>query len=246
MLKISSGSLVLQSATVGTPTWTAASGGSWTNANNWTSLPANTAGAKAIVGSGTSAPQTITLDSVQTVGQLTFSNTTNTGTGYTLAAGTGGTLTMDNSGGTATVAQILVTSGSHGISAPLVLAESLSIVPSAGTTLDISGNISQSAAGKALSLDGVGTLILSGSNSYGGGTAVDAGTLIVKTSSALPDGKSLTVAAGGTFVFNPAAGGAAVIGSAGGVAAVPEPGTLVLLLAGLAVFGLWRRRGGRD
>ena len=76
-------------------------------------------------------------------------------------------------------------------------------------------------------------LILSGSNSYGGGTVVEAGTLEVLNSSALPDGGSLTVAAGGTFIFT---SGLAPSATTQAAQAVPEPGTLVLL-AGLAAAG---------
>ena len=85
---------------------------------------------------------------------------------------------------------------------------------------------------------GAGTLVLAGSDSYGG-TTVDAGTLVITSAFALPDGTSLTVGAGGTFIFDPSQVAAPVVGSAA-VAAVPEPGTLALLLVGLvAGFGVW-------
>ena len=92
---------------------------------------------------------------------------------------------------------------------------------------------------------GGGALVLSGSNSYAGGTIVDAGTLIATNPNALPEGTSLTVGADATLVFDPsmvAAPGEAA--SRGAVAAVPEPGTLALLsVAALAAgLGVWRRR----
>ena len=96
---------------------------------------------------------------------------------------------------------------------------------------------------KSLTLDGGGELILSGSNSYSGGTVVDDGKLIVTSNSSLPDGGSLTVGAGGTFIFDPSMAGSSVVAST--TAAVPEPGTLALLMAGLVVgFGIWRRKKG--
>jgi autotransporter-associated beta strand protein len=240
VLQISAGTLELLSAPVGPSTWIGSLGGSWTNAANWTVAPANAAGAQAVVGAGTPVPLTITLDGPQTLGQLTLANSTTGSTGYTLAAGSGGTLTLSNSGA-ATSADILVLSGSHGISAPVVLAENLTIVPSAGTTLDISGAISQSAAGKALELDGPGTLVLSGSDTYSGGTVVLAGTLIATAPAALLDGSKLSV--GNDLSAFPGAVSAGAPVTSVAVSPVPEPGTLALLVAGLVIgFGVWRRR----
>ena len=112
----------------------------------------------------------------------------------------------------------------------------------------ILGSIGDDGNSRSLTKTDNGTLVLSGTDTYTGGTVVDAGTLVATSSVSLPHGTKLTVAAGGTFVFDPsqAPAGSPVVGSAvtaGAVAAVPEPGTLALLIAALSAgFGAWRRR----
>ena len=99
----------------------------------------------------------------------------------------------------------------------------------------------------ALAKVGPGTLILSGSNSYIGGTDVQDGTLAAASSDAIPPGSGLTVESGGTVVFGDLSeAGATMVArsSLAGVAAVPEPDTLALLAVGAmaAMFGVWRRK----
>ena len=77
-----------------------------------------------------------------------------------------------------------------------------------------------------------GTVLLSGSNSYPGPTVVNAGTLVVTGMNALPDGTSLTVGAGATFLFDPSqvvsiSPVAAIVVSAPGGAAASDASTPV-------------------
>jgi autotransporter-associated beta strand protein/T5SS/PEP-CTERM-associated repeat protein len=131
------------------------------------------------------------------------------------------------------------------------------VIDSNGNDITISQALLHDAGGPALdgglTKIGSGTLILSGSDNYTGGTDVEDGTLIVTNSDALPVGGSLTVGAGGTFIFDPSLAGGSIEGSslavspAGGVAAVPEPSTSTLLgvaVIGLIAFGCLRRAGG--
>jgi autotransporter-associated beta strand protein len=93
----------------------------------------------------------------------------------------------------------------------------------------------------------VATVILGNSDSYTGGTTVEAGTLVLTSASALAAGTSLTIGSGETFVFDRSAGSASgEIGSgraspALAAASVPEAGTLGLLLAALGSAAIYRR-----
>jgi autotransporter-associated beta strand protein len=153
------------------PYWIAANG-SWNSAANWNNdLVAGGIGREAALFAPTPTGINVTLDAPQTVGLLTLGNTASTSTGYIISAGSGGSLTFSNSGSSS---QLNVTSGSHVISAPVVLASNLIVAPASGAALGISGNISGTGA---LTDSGAGMLVLMGSNTYGGTTTISAGTL---------------------------------------------------------------------
>ena len=115
---------------------------------------------------------------------LTGSNTYSGAT--TIGAGT---LQVGNGGASGTLGMGPVTDNS-------ALVFNLSGATTFGGAIGGDGSLTQA---------GIGALILSGSNDYSGGTTVNAGTLYVTNSDALPDGTSLTVGPGGTFVFDPSA-----------------------------------------
>ncbi|MGO9109330.1 MAG: LamG-like jellyroll fold domain-containing protein, partial [Thermoguttaceae bacterium] len=86
------------------------------------------------------------------------------------------------------------------ITSSLALGSNISVLLAAGSRLTISGGIS--GAGQSLTVNGAGTVVLKGTNSYTGGTTVTAGTLILANSSAVATGTSLTIGAGAAFVFD--------------------------------------------
>jgi len=184
-------------------------------------------GAATFSGSGS---LTVTLDTAPiSLAALSFSNSS-----YTLS---GNTLTLNNTSGTATVT---VSGGTQTIESVLNLASTADMNVADLARLHISGQIIGSGA---LLKDGLGTLVLSGTGHYTGGTYVNAGTLVATSSTALPDGWDLTVGAGGTLIFDPSYSASPIVfGQSLAVLPVPEPSTLVLLIAGLAV-GLvtWQR-----
>ena len=87
---------------------------------------------------------------------------------------------------------------------------------------------------------GAGTLILSGTNTYAGGTNVVSGTLEITSSDGILDGSNLTVGADATLFLGAVVPAAAAAGDA---QAVPEPSSFALLAAGILLFAGHRCRG---
>src|SRR5208283_787013 len=90
------------------------------------------------------------------------------------------TLTLDNTGSTSLIA---VQNGTHSITAPITIAGASLVVSvsnngilSLGSTANSGVSIADDNGAESLTLtgDGSGQLILSGSNTYGGGTTVSA------------------------------------------------------------------------
>jgi autotransporter-associated beta strand protein len=143
---------------------------SWGQALNWIGGVPDGAGKVANFFRTNTAARTITLDGSRTVGTLTF----NSAQPFTIAPGTGGTLTLDN-GASAVV--MSVAQGSHTVSANVALTGTANVSVSSGATLLLSGNVSGAGA---ITKSGTGTLSLTGTNSYAGGTSISAGTLKIK------------------------------------------------------------------
>jgi fibronectin-binding autotransporter adhesin len=113
----------------------------------------------------------------------------------------------------------------------------------ADTSLSYAGNIS---GALDLTQEGTDVLVLSGTNTYAGGTYVESGTLKIASVKSLPAGGTLVVGNGAGSLFDPASAFSAVADfrPASGVTAVPEPAsfTLLLVAAGFAAGIRLRRR----
>ncbi|MGA2440501.1 MAG: dockerin type I repeat-containing protein [Tepidisphaeraceae bacterium] len=165
--------------------WSATGGGSWTGGSNWSAAIPTNAGDVATFDSTISGPSVIELNANWTVETVNFYSSFS----YTIAQGSSGTLTLNNGSSSAQINDLY---GNHTISAPVWLASNTTIaVGQSGNVLTISGNIgggggiTLAATATALS---AGTVVFDGVNSYGGGTTVTGGTLVVGVSGALPNG----------------------------------------------------------
>jgi fibronectin-binding autotransporter adhesin len=217
------------------PSWISGSG-TWSLGSNWSSNSApNNVGATALLDLNTvPGLAAITLDVPVTLGTLQFGSTT---TSYALS---GNTLTLDNNAGAAAV--VTVQSGTHSISsAVFITGGNLDISASGNSILSIPGAISDDGGLRSLNLagDGTGELVLSGNNTYGGGTYVNAGRLVVASPNSLPAGSNLYVGAAASS-FSPVVAGPAL--SSGELVAVPEPGSGMLLFAALWSAAFYYRR----
>jgi autotransporter-associated beta strand protein len=182
-------------------TWTASGSGNWSDSSNWSGGVPTIAGDVATFDTSISAPSTVSLGTNWTAGTVNFYSSSS----YTLAPGSGGSLTLNNG---SSAAQINVLYGSHTISTPVSLPSNVTIaVGQTASVLSIPGNISGvggiTLAPSATALS-AGTVVLSGTNSYGGGTTVTGGTLVIAANGALPNG-SVTVN-GGTLQLAPNTG----------------------------------------
>jgi autotransporter-associated beta strand protein len=191
-------------------TWTGSTG-NWTD-GTWgvgSSYPGSAD--NAVVGSGgvvnvTSDEQAFAL-AIQSGGQVAVGP----GTVLSVAADTsvtgGSELDVDPNGAFFTGGTFTLDSGGSAVGGPITAAAYQLNDGTASANLSGPGGVTK---------DTGGTVILSGSNSYTGGTAVTAGTLIVESANALPEGSSLTVGAGAASMFGAvqAAASISIVGSA--------------------------------
>ncbi len=135
--------LIAAAAAPSGPIWNSKQSGSWTVSGNWLPQAVPNSGTLTFPDvPGTTAPITVTLDGDQTAGGLVFN--VSTSNGYTLAEGSSGALTLGSGPGSG--GSITVLGGAHTISAPLVMAGDLTVSTAGGTSLQLSGNLSEAAS----------------------------------------------------------------------------------------------------
>jgi autotransporter-associated beta strand protein len=196
--------------------WNISGDGNWSSFANW-DTPGGTPGLDGVLSTNdtatlaagpTGGTTTVNLNGASPVlSTIVFSNTVSS---YTIASGSGGSLTLGTAG---YAGSISVSGGSHTISASMALARDTAVETTyTNTTLTISGVIS--GASRGVTKRGPGWLILSSTNTYTGPTVVNGGKLSVNGS--LAEG-AVTVQNGATL---------AGIGTVGGLTTIQNGGTL--------------------
>jgi autotransporter-associated beta strand protein len=177
-------------------TWTGAAGDNlWSTAGNWTGGEPNAIDASAVFPTVGSTSFTISLTASRTVGSLSFDSTN----AYVINPAAAQTITLDVTSGSATLTS---TTGTHTISAGLVLNEPFTITQNSSGTLTLSGAIAESGS-RSLTKAGTGVLVLSDtSNSYSGGTILSDGTLSVSNNGQFGASSSGITLQGGTLLFS--------------------------------------------
>jgi autotransporter-associated beta strand protein len=193
------GNFALAWQTQSVPLWAGTGNGSWNVASNWSTgfVPKGATYEAALI-APTVIGVNVTLDVPQTIGQLTFGNSASGNAGYTLSTGSAGSLTFSNSGSNSL---LTVMSGSHVISVPVILTGGLTVTPSTGAAVSFAGVVSQSSGSQSITINGQGTLVLSGSNTFSGGATVSSGTLQIGAGGASGTPGPTSVSDFGTLSF---------------------------------------------
>ncbi len=165
--------IVIQGTAVPVPTatWTGVTSSDWGDPTNWSPNGVPSPNAVLTFGSAGANAAVDLRTSSQTAAGITFLSNVST----TIGSSGGNSLTLNNV--TLGVAPVGV-SGTHAITAQVVLNTNTSFNVASGGQITDSGIISESTAGRALSMSGgSGLLILSGANTYTGPTNISSGTV---------------------------------------------------------------------
>jgi fibronectin-binding autotransporter adhesin len=176
--------------------WNVDGNGNWSGTGNWITGVPNSVGGTANFSDKITADRAVTVDVPVTVGLIKFNNANK----YTIAGADPNSITLDTSGSNAII-QLLA--GDQEIAAPLVMNKSTDVtVTPPDKTLTISGAVGSGVPGTGINKNGLGTLLLSGSNSFDGPVHVNAGTLKLGGGNAIADSVDVTVALGAALDVN--------------------------------------------
>ncbi len=208
----------------GAVVWNQTTGGDWAEGGNWITPPgAGAAGLTVGFLDAITAPSTVNVTDAVVAGALLFNNAS----AYTLSGG--GSLELAATNGAAVIDADL---GVHAVALPTTLDAATAVTTATNAEVWLTGEVKGSGS---LTKEGAGRLLLSGTNTYTGGTEVKAGVADVAGGS--PFGT-------GPVVFN----GGSVAGKGDGSVTVPNAVTVLKSIyigayAPLALTGDWTATG---
>ncbi len=190
----------LESSTAANYTWSNA-GTDWNSTTSWTAGTGTPSAGGDVAIFNTTAVTNPNLSASMSISRITANSST--AASYTLSSSNNAVLTLGSvATGTSAAINYTPASGSFTIDAPIVLGaaanstQSVNVNSDNGTVI-INGPISSTNL-VTLQKSGTGRLVLTGANSYTGGTLVSAGTLALSGSGNLGTG-TLTLASTGTL-----------------------------------------------
>ena len=172
--------------------WLAQSGGTWATGANWLGGIPNAAGASANFLGRITANATINLDGSKSVGFLRFNHST---ANYTIAPGTGGSLSIDNG---ASSGLIQVIRGSHTIATPVNVVSNVDLDLAATTTLTLTSAAPLTiSSGKTLTKKSAGVANIASIQGSSGALAIQDGSIVLTPGAATSKIANITVTAAG-------------------------------------------------
>ena len=212
-------------------TWNGGPTGNWTD-HQWSGAssisPYPTGTANAVIGVGSiiqvSSDETANALAIQSGGQVAIGPGTSLMVTTNTSVTGGSTLNVDPNGLFSTGGTFTLDTGGSIAGGPILAGQYDLNSGTASANLGGLGGVTK---------DTSGTVTLSGTNTYAGPTVVKAGTLIVTSSSALPGGTSLTVGAGGVFIFDPSQAVGGPVAAAAASALSPAVASTSAVLASI-------------
>jgi rhamnogalacturonan endolyase len=187
---------------------------SWNVGGNWANgVFPNSTQAVVTINSAIAANQTIDLNQAITIGAMNIGSPSDAASFN--VTGNGGTLTLDNTPGTALLQQLSTSKGDT-ISAPMAVNGGLLVTNASTNTFTLSGNISGATNGVTLN----GPVTLGGINTYTGNTTVLTGNVTVSGGSINAPNSTITIGNGATGVSLSVTGGTV---TANTLNVAPEP-----------------------
>ena len=196
--------------------WNVNNNGNWSTASNWThaAVPGTAAGDVVNIQFNIGTSKTITIDTTsRTVGDLNIGDTGTISGSYILAASGGAVLNLD---GTLTAAGTVdfTAAIANTISAPITLVDNgvirsnvafgqtlSGIISGSGKTLTFNNDTNGTANAAAASQ---GQFVLSGANTYSGGTSISDVRVLVQTSAIALGSGNVTIGSGAQVLCNSA------------------------------------------